>query len=169
MGPKVSYPQGRMLIQANVKRVQMSFVDLAKSHVRECLREGFELPSLMVDDDGDVPFSHGTARYYVTVRQDGLKVKAWATAVYGVKPSAAVLREINEVNAGLQFSRAFIVQERLMIEGVLPIDGLTATDLRDLCVEIGSVADEVGQMISAVHGGVVAVPEGEDRCDRCGS
>ncbi len=84
--------------------------------------------------------------------------------MYGVKPSAAVLREINEVNAGLQFSRAFIVQERLMIEGVLPIDGLTATDLRDLCVEIGSVADEVGQMISAVHGGVVAVPEGEDRC-----
>jgi hypothetical protein len=147
----------------------MGYVDLARSHVKECLREAFELPQLVVDEDGDVPFTHGTAQYYVTVRQDGRKAKAWSTAVFGVKPVAAVLREINEVNAGLQHARVFVSRERLVVEGVLPIDGLTPDDLRELCLEVGTVADEVGQMISAVHGGVVAVPEGEGGCDHCGS
>jgi hypothetical protein len=36
----------------------------------------FGLTQLVVDEDGDVPFRHGTARYYVTVRLDGRKVKA---------------------------------------------------------------------------------------------
>ena len=146
----------------------MGYVDLARSHVKECLREGFELPQLVVDEDGDLPFTCGTARYWVTVRSVGRKVKVWSTAVFGVKPVAAVLREVNEVNAGLQHSRAYVSQHRLVVEGVLPVDGLTPEDLRDLCVEVGGVADQVGQMISAVHGGEVAVPDDEDGCDHCG-
>lgn len=146
----------------------MGYVDLARSHVKECLREGFELPQLVVDEDGDVPFTRGTAVYYVTVRSDGKKVKVWSTAVCGVKPIAAVLREVNEVNMGLEHSRAFVVRNKLIVEGILPIDGLTPDSLRELCMEVGNVADEVGQMISAVHGGEVMRPEGDGGCEHCG-
>jgi hypothetical protein len=62
-----------------------------------------------------------------------------------------------------------VAGERLVVEGVLPVDALTPSDLRDLCLEIGSVADEVGQLISAVHGGAVSRPEGDGSCDHCGS
>lgn len=147
----------------------MGYVDLARSHVKECLREGFELAQLIVDEDGDVPFTKGTAVYFVSVRSDGKKVKVWATAVSGVKPIAAVLREVNEINTGLQHSRAFVTKDRLVIEGVLPVDGLTPEDLRDLCVEVGNVADEVGQLISTVYGGEVMRPEGTGGCEHCGS
>lgn len=73
--------------------------------------------------------------------------------ISGLKSTAAVLREVNDVNRGLQYSRAFLVHDRLAVEGVLPVEGLTPVDLRDLCLEVGGVADEVGQLMSAVHGG----------------
>ena len=145
----------------------MAYVDLARSHVKECLREAFALPQLVVDEDGDVPFTHGTAVYYVTVRGDGRRVKAWAHAVRGVKRSAALLRELNEVNRSRELARVHVVHDRVVVEGVLAVDGLSPEDLRELCLEVGTIADEVGTMISTVHGGVVASPDGS--CDHCGS
>lgn len=145
----------------------MAYVDLAKSHVRECLREAFELPVLTVDCDGDVPFTHGTAVYYVTVRADGKRVKVWAHAVSGLKRTASLQREVNEVNIGLELARVYLVHDHLVVEGVLPVDGLVPADLRDLCLEVGTTADEVGQMVSTVYGGLVARPD--DNCDHCGS
>ncbi len=145
----------------------MAYADLARSHVKECLREAFELPQLIVDDDGDVPFAHGTARYYATVRADGRKVKVWSHAVTGVKVSAAVLREVNAANAALETARVVAVGDRVIVEGVLPVDGLTPPDLRDLCVEVGVTADRVGQLIAAVHGGRVGLPA-EEGCEECG-
>lgn len=145
----------------------MAYVDMARSHVKECLREAFELPSLKVDDDGDVPFRHGTAIYYVTVRGDGKRVKVWAHAVRGVKRTAALLREVNEVNIGLELARVYLVHDRLAVEGVLPVAALEPGDLWSLCMEVGTTADEVGAMVSTVHGGVVAHPD--DSCDHCGA
>lgn len=149
--------------------VRMAYVDLARSHVKECLREAFELPQLIVDEDGDVPFHQGTAVYFVSIRLDGKKVKVWSQAVVGIKPTAGVLREVNEVNAGMEHARAFITRQRLVIEGVLPTDGLTPEDLRDLCLEVGVAADEIGTMISAVHGGEVARPGSTSGCAHCDS
>jgi hypothetical protein len=143
----------------------MGYADLARSHVKECLREAFELSQLVVDADGDVPFTHGTAIYYVTVRRDGKKVKVWSSAVHGLKATAAVLKEVNSVNATVQHCRLFVSGGRLVVEGVLPVDGLTPEDLRDLCVEVGTVADDVGQLVSAVHGGELTLPNG---CSECG-
>jgi hypothetical protein len=147
----------------------MSYADLARSHVKECAREAFGLTELVVDCDGDLPFSHGTANYYVSVRSDGRKVKAWSHAVLGVRSSAAVLREVNALNARLEHARAFLVEERLLVEGVLPVDGLTPEDLRELCLEVGTTADEFGQLVSTVHGGVTARSADDEGCDHCGS
>jgi hypothetical protein len=146
----------------------MTYVDMARSHVKECLREGFELSRLVVDEDGDVPFTAGTAVYYVTVRTDGKKVKVWSTVVVGVKATVALLREVNAVNMSLEGSRMFVAGNRIVLEGVLPVDGLTPETLRELCLEVGNTADEVGTMISAVHGGEVSRPEGSEGCSECG-
>ena len=146
----------------------MALADLARSHVKECLRESLELSTVFVDSDGDVPIAHGTAIYWVAVRSDGKYVKAWSRPVVGVKQTAALMREVNEVNMGLEHSRLFFAKGMLMLEGVLPVDGLTPEYLHDLCVEVGATADDVGQMISAVYGGEVARPDGDGSCEQCG-
>lgn len=145
----------------------MAYADLARSHVKECLREAFELETVHADDDGDFPFPFGTAVFFVSVRQDGQQVKVWSPAVTGLKPTAAVLREVNEVNTHLEQGRAYLKHGQLMIEGVLAVDSLTPDLIRELAVVIGSTADSVGQMVSAVHGGEVMLPEGEQDCDHC--
>lgn len=145
----------------------LSYVDLARSHVKECLREAFCLEELVVDDDGDVPFVWGTALYFVTVSTDGQMVKVWAHAVLGLKVTPAVLREVNEVNRGLLLTRAYTRRKRLVVEGVLPVDGLTVDGLLELCREVGTTADEVGQMVSAVHGGEVLRPDGGQGRGQC--
>lgn len=54
------------------------------------------------------------------------------------------------------YARAFVAGERLLVEGVPPADSLRPSDLRDLCVVVGSVAGG-DQLISAVHGGTCRV------------
>lgn len=146
----------------------MALIDLARSHVKECLREAFELSQVVVDHDGDLPFRAGTAAYFVSVRPDGQKVRAWSMVVRGIKVNAAVLREINEVNAGLETCRMFAVNDRVIVEGILPVDGLTPETLQELCLEVGVTADQVGQMMAAVHGGQLWFDDDDETCDHCG-
>ena len=149
--------------------VQMAYTDLARSHVRECLREAFELKELVTDPDGDVPFRHGTAAYYVTLRKDGKRVKAWSWAVRDVKATAPLLRELNEVNGELELARIFWRHKTVVVEGVLPVDDLTPERIRELCVEVGETADRVGQVLATVYGGEVAFSDEEDdTCPECG-
>jgi hypothetical protein len=146
----------------------MAYRDMARSHVVECTRKAFELSEVTVDGDGDLPMRYGTAMYFLSIRGDGRKVKAWSPVVGPVKGSAALLRELNEVNAGLLVSRVFWGDDQVVAEGMLPIEELTPELLRELCVEVGQTADSVGSMVSAVFGGSVSF-SGDEGCPECGA
>jgi hypothetical protein len=128
---------------------------MAHSHVQRMLREAFELDELEQDGDGDYPFRHGTAMYYLTVLRGGHLVKVWSYAVSGLRPTAPVLREVNDLNARLLHSRAFLCGGHLQLEAFLPIESLVPGYLAAVCLELGRAADEVGQLLAAVHGGQV--------------
>lgn len=91
----------------------------------------------------------------------------WSVAVRGVKVTAAVLRELNEANGALELSRVYAVFDRVVVEGTVAVDGLTAAELRALCLEVGDTADRLGQLVAAVHGGDVALPP-DETCEECG-
>lgn len=42
-----------------------------------------------------------------------------------------------------------------MLEAILPIAFLSPAYLAVVCEELGSTADEVGQLLAAVHGGIL--------------
>jgi hypothetical protein len=133
----------------------VAYEDMARSHVRQLLRDGMELTDVVVDGDGDVPFRHGTAMYYVSVVMGGRMARVWSNAVYGVKDKGSVLREINSTNEALVHSRAFIQGATLVVEAFLPLDSLEADYLTAVCFEVGTTADRLGQLIATVHGGSV--------------
>jgi hypothetical protein len=145
----------------------LSYEDMARSHVRELVREAFELSELVVDDDGDLPFPCGTALFYVSVVRDGRFVRVWSRVVGGIEPKKAVLREVNDANAGLTLARVHASVSAVWVEGLLPLEPLRARDLAALCFEVGTTADQLGQMLAAVHGGSVAVPDGCDAGHGC--
>lgn len=128
---------------------------MAHSHVQRMLREGMGLDEVEQDCDGDYPFRHGTAMYYLSVGRGGHLLKIWSHAAYGVKPTKSVLREVNSTNERLMHCRAYMSGETLVVEAFVPIQPLVPGYLVAVCHELGSTADRVGQLLAAVYGGQV--------------
>lgn len=133
----------------------MAYEDMARSHVRQLLRDGMELDEVVMDADGDFPFRHGTAMYYVSTAFGGRMARIWSHAVHGVTTKGPVLREVNSANEALLHSRVFIHGSTLVVEAYLPVESLEPAYLAGVCVEIGRTADQIGQLVSTVHGGSV--------------
>lgn len=136
----------------------MSYEEMARSHVKELVREAFDVTEVVVDPDGDLPFMSGTAVFYVSVVAGGRLVRVWSGAVHGLAVTKPVLREVNDANAGLVLARAWVQGSGVMVEGCLPVETIRGEDLRALCAEVGATADRLGSMLAAVHGGEVVLP-----------
>lgn len=137
----------------------MSYEDMARSHVKELVREAFELEEVVVDADGDLPFPCGTAMLYVSLVSGGRLLRVWSQAVGGLRVTKPVLREVNDYNRRLVFARASATDCAVWVEGCLPVESLTTHDLGFLCSEVGTTADKLGSLLAAVHGGLVAFPD----------
>ena len=140
----------------------MSYEDMARSHVKELLRTAFGFEQVVVDEDGDVPMPCGTAMVYASVVGKGRLVRVWARAAAGVRATKSVLREVNDANAHAGVARVYAQHEAVWVEGHFPVEGLRAKDLKQLCREVGDLADHLGQLLAAVHGGSVTFPEAAD-------
>lgn len=131
----------------------MSFEEMAHSHVQRLLREGMELTEVNADADGDYGFSYCDVAYWVTVLPEGHLIRVWAMPVVDVKPTVAVLREVNDLNAAYRYSHAYLDRGALTIEAFLPLILINASFLVAVCHEIKCSASRVGGLLSAVHGG----------------
>ena len=137
----------------------MSYEDMARSHVKELLRAAFGWEQVQVDEDGDVPMPCRTAMVYASVVGQGRLVRVWSRAVSGVEATKPVLREVNDANAHAAVARVYAQHRAVWVEGCFPVEGLRAPDLGQLCTEVGDLADRLGQLLAAVHGGSVTFPE----------
>ena len=135
---------------------------MARSHVKELLRKAFRWEQVLVDEDGDVPMPYGTAMVYASVIGRGRLVRVWSRAAAGVKPTKAVLREVNDANVSAGVARVYAAHSAVWVEGHFPVEGLRPKDLKQLCIEVGELADHLGQLITAVHGGAVTFPRSAD-------
>ncbi len=136
----------------------MSYEAMARSHVKELLRTAFGWEQVVVDEDGDVPITCGTAVVYVSVVGRGQLVRVWSQAVWGVRATKAVLQEVNDANVRAVVARVYAAHEAVFVEGHLPVEGVRAIDLEQLCREVGDLTDHLGQLLAAVHGGTTARP-----------
>ncbi len=146
---------------------QLSYEDMARSHVVETSREAFGLSEVVVDPDGDLPFPCGTAMFYISLMHGGRLVRVWSRAVAGIEVRKAVLREVDEATAGMVLGRVYTSGSSVYVEGCLPVESLQPDDLGRLAWEVGTTADRVGSMLSAVHGGHVVFPDGCDAEHEC--
>jgi len=138
---------------------RVSYEDMARSHVKELLRAAFGFEQVQVDEDGDVPMPCGTALVYASVVAQGRLVRVWSRAAGGVRATKAVLREVNDANVHASVVRVYAQGDAVWVEGHFPVEGLQPQDLHGLCGEVGLVADRLGQMLAAVHGGTVTFPD----------
>lgn len=124
-----------------------------RSHVEKCMREIWDDAPVHYDDDGDIPFRAGTAALWVSTRCDEPRIQVFAHAAHGVKQTAALLREVNEVSGRSLFARVYVRQGVVMVESVLPSEAVSSRTLRMAIDSVATVANDLGVLIATVHGG----------------
>lgn len=131
-----------------------------QSHVERLLQAEWDLCRVELDSDGDIPWRHGTAMGWVSVIDAGDRpmVRVWAHAACGLKSSAKLLKELNDVqlrctSASIGFAGACVI----VSQTVSPI-GLTGPVLVQALESVQNVSSDIGSMLAVVYGGETPFP-----------
>ncbi len=137
-----------------------------RSHVERCLQDLWDRRDIGADGDGDYPFRWGSAACFVRVEPgDPPLVRVWAQAAVGVKRSAKLLAELNDVNQRTRTAHAFYADHLVVVEQPVHAGAVDRVTLQQACESVGTVADDIGTMIAAVHGGHTPFPHEDATLD----
>ncbi len=132
----------------------MGRLDRIRPYLEKLLKEGFDLPELAPDPDGDYPFRYRSAGYYVRlVNEQSPTVQVFSIALREVKRSAKLFSAVNEVNAQIAFARVYVVANQVVVATELVADTLDDQELGNACNIVGRIADKVGPELQAQFGG----------------
>ena len=134
----------------------MSWNDALVHHVERCIERDFGITGVEQDDDGDYGvMGHGRPVWIRPLHgSEPPLVRLWSPAAYDVKPTVALLRELNDINADAQQLRVAIRHKSVVVSAELEMEALTAGQIGRLAGEIGTTAEGVGEMIATIFGGM---------------
>ena len=125
-----------------------------RSHVERLLQDEWDACQLVVDSDGDYPFRTGTAACWVSVLDsEPVMVRVFAHATHGVRSSAKLLRELNDIEGrALSVSVHHQGGAVIVAQTVSPIE-LTGPVLAQALAAVGGVADDIGPLLASMFDG----------------
>ena len=130
-----------------------------QAYVEKCLREMLDDAPVAVDDDGDFFYRWDTAACFVRVEDHPTRlVKVFAHAATGVKRSARLLAELNELNVRARTVKCSWAGGVVLVSQELPAEGVTPTTLSDACQAVGTVAGDIGILAAAMFDGHTPFP-----------
>jgi hypothetical protein len=140
--------------------------DMARSHVERCLQDLWGTDQVVPDKDGDYPYGSGSAACYIRVDgREPVFVQAVAIAAVGVKKTAALLTEINEVNSRTRIARVFWESGAVVVEQSLMADTVDRQALGHAGLGVAAIANDIGPMIATVFGGATPLQQGQPGAD----
>ena len=128
-----------------------------RSHVERCLQQlwGHEPEP---DEEGDIAFRFGCAEGWVMVVAGSPPlVHVYAHVLEGVKRTAKLLVELNDAQRTVG-PALFWSDDTVIAHEVLSPHGLTAESLGLALADVGELADHLGPLLAAVHGGTTPHP-----------
>lgn len=125
------------------------------AYVEKCFRRGM---SRVVGGIEHVPsgvnFDAGSARCQVRVEvAEPAMVRVMALAVRGVRPSAALLRSINELNVNSRVTSTWCHDGDVIVECSLFAESVDVDTLREACLSVIRVANDIGVGMAAMYDG----------------
>jgi hypothetical protein len=127
---------------------------LLRSHVEKCLKEVFGSGDLVMDEDGDYPFSGAYAPCWVSVvDNDEPFVQIYAHAAHDVPLSQDMLAELTDVNGRAIWAKVSWAEGLVVVHTVLHWTHVDVESLDRTTSAVIAVADDIGPMLTAVHGG----------------
>lgn len=128
---------------------------LLRSHIERLLQTQFDMCCIEADDDGDYRLQHDSVVYYVGLHHfaDTWWVRVFCPLVIGVKRTAKLLAELNELNTRSPLTKVVWMDGTVFIGGHLHASAVNPESFGRLCAVVGRLSADVGQMIALVHGG----------------
>jgi hypothetical protein len=137
----------------------MSEMEWIRSHVEVLLQREWDVCRVVTDEDGDVAFRSGTAACWVSVLgSEPPMVRVWAHAAHGVKPTMAVLRELNEIQGRAVSAHVHHNNGCIVVSQTISPVGLTGEVLMQAVDTVSSIADDIGPLFAAMFGGATPYP-----------
>jgi len=127
--------------------------DMVVSYTRDLLEQlTGERPEQ--DQDGDLPIEYGGASFYVRVIGDTDPiVQVFSVVLAELEGNSKLHAAINEINAELQFARAFHVHDQLLIESDIWGSDLNISNFHFACKNIAIASDAFGKSMLSTFGG----------------
>ena len=131
--------------------------DLAlRHHVERSLRRDMGIPGRLEPDEDDdyTVFSEGAVVWVrPMLEQTPALARVWSLAASDVKKSAALLRELNDLNGGLEQVRCVLRGRSIAITAEVEIESISPGQMGRLVHHVGGTTRHVGELITTVHGG----------------
>lgn len=138
-------------------------IDVARAHVENLLRQFLEVPTLTVDDDGDIPIRSGSMVYFVRiVESEPHFLTLFAPIVRNVAASPELYERLNEINALVRWCRIYWQGETIYLETELIAETVDAEELARACGAISHVGDAHDDELAARFGGDVFFEDSAD-------
>ena len=125
--------------------------------VEEGLRRWLGIDRLERDEDGDYPIPVGSALVFVRLADGTLPMIAiFSTILTGVDESPSLFAALNDINRRIRFARAFSIAGTIIIATELPVVDITADQIAFACMQLGSLADHLDDVLHGRFGGAFA-------------
>jgi hypothetical protein len=129
-------------------------IEWLRAYVEKCVADVLDRDDVEVDDDGDIEFRSGTARVWVSVVDcEPLLVSVFAQAALGVKASAALLREVNDLNLRAVSAKVMVNGGALVVRQTLAASAVDPTTLAQAVHQVSHVANDIGHLAAAMFDG----------------
>lgn len=133
----------------------MTYCLALRHHVERSLERDLDVPTFGPDEDDD--YGAVVADLVVWIRpllhHEPPLVRVWAPAVHGVKKSARLLAEVNDLNLGMRQIRCTLSGASVIVAAEVEIESVTDGLLVRLVTQVGETAAHVGDLIATVFGG----------------
>ena len=150
-----------MLSPFELRGLSMSETQWIRSHVEVLLQREWEVCRVLTDPEGDFPFRQGTAACWVSVLDlDPPMVRVFAHAAFGLKPTLALLRELNEIQHRTLSAAVELCDDAVVVSQTISPVGLTQPVLAQALASVSMVADDIGPLLSAMFDGSTPFPLG---------
>jgi len=128
-------------------------VEELRKLVLKAIREGSGNPKLQCAADGELALRFGSAAVYVRVMGAPPFVRMFSPVLEDVDENDRLLDRLNELNTEMRFARFFVVEGRVIVAAEMFVAPFVAEHVSDACVQLGSLADEMGGTLQKEFGG----------------
>jgi hypothetical protein len=130
--------------------------------VLKTVREASGNADLEFTEDGDIPLRFGSAAVRVRVLDDPLCVRMFSPVLEDLEADDRLVNRVHTLNSEVRFVRFFVLDGIVFAATEMFTSPFVAEHVASACLQLGSLADEYGQVLQKEFGGHTAFEDARD-------